>query len=60
MRFVKLCMHLLLFCTHYFAWRLFVFAEGDVYKKEKLKVKTDLQKNNRGWIPNVNLRSVSE
>ncbi|KAF0039484.1 hypothetical protein F2P81_007719 [Scophthalmus maximus] len=34
--------------------------KGDVYKKEKLKVKTDLQKNNRGWIPNVNLRSVSE
>lgn len=36
----------------------FVFAEGEAYKKEKGE--TDLQKNNQGWISNVNLRSVCE
>lgn len=39
---------------------LFFFAEGEVYKKEKKEVETDLQKNNQGWICNVNLRSVFE
>ena len=36
----------------------FSFAEGETYKNEKGE--TDLQKNNQGWISNVNLRSVCE
>lgn len=37
---------------------IFVFAEGEAYKKEEGE--TDLQKNNQGWVSNVNLRSVCE
>lgn len=62
MKLSKLCMHRLLFCTHYYAWRFYFFslffAEGEAYKKDKGE--TDLQKNNQGLISNVNLRSVCE
>lgn len=65
MRFSKLCMHLLLFCTHYYAWQLFFccfffrcffrfyFAEGEVYKrnkKKKVKLIYKKEKEKQGWI----------